>query len=403
MTRTRTAIIIGGGIAGPTAALALHRAGIDATVYEAHTTGADGVGAFLTLAANGIDALRVIDADEGALAAGFATPTITLRSCSGKRRGEARTGGTLADGTVSHTLKRGDLYRALHRAAAARDIRVELGRRLVAAESNGVGVRARFADGREARADMLIGCDGINSTVRRIVDPRAPQPTYAGLLNTGGYARGVQVNSTPGGYEMIFGKRAFFGYAAAPTGQVWWFANLPHRQEPTSEELAEAAGERLRHRLLELFANDAGPATALIEATPELTRTHPIHTVSHLPLWQQERMIVLGDAAHAPSPSSGQGASLAIEDAVLLAKCLQQAAATEEAFARLEALRRPRVKRIIKWAARVNSSKAAGPVGRAIRDAVMPTVLRLTADNKAQRQIHDYRIDWDPGAPDTTH
>jgi len=91
MTRTRTALIIGGGIAGPAAAMALQKAGLDPVVYEAHPTGADGVGVFLTLASNGIDALRVLDADKAAVAAGFPTPRITLRSGTGKRLGESRT------------------------------------------------------------------------------------------------------------------------------------------------------------------------------------------------------------------------------------------------------------------------------------------------------------------------
>jgi 2-polyprenyl-6-methoxyphenol hydroxylase-like FAD-dependent oxidoreductase len=85
MTHTRTARVIGGGIAGPAAAIALQKVGIDPVVYEAHPTGADGIGVFLTLASNGVDALRALDVDRPALAAGFSTPAITLRSHTGKR------------------------------------------------------------------------------------------------------------------------------------------------------------------------------------------------------------------------------------------------------------------------------------------------------------------------------
>jgi FAD-dependent urate hydroxylase len=109
-------------------------------------------------------------------------------------------------------------------------------------------------------------------------------------------------------------------------------------------------------------------------------------------------MIVIGDAAHAPSPTSGQGASLSIEDAVMLAKCLRDLPDPQAAFARFEAARRPRVERIIKWAARINNSEAAGPVARVFRDAMLPTVMKMTADNKALKQTYDYHIDWD--APD---
>jgi FAD-dependent urate hydroxylase len=77
MTTPRTALVIGAGIAGPVAAMALCKAGIQPTVYEAHRGGAEGIGTFLTIASNGIGALRAIGADETALAAGFPT----RRSC----------------------------------------------------------------------------------------------------------------------------------------------------------------------------------------------------------------------------------------------------------------------------------------------------------------------------------
>jgi FAD-dependent urate hydroxylase len=120
MTHTRTALIIGGGIAGPSAAMALQKAGIESVIYEAHPTGADGVGVFLTLGTNGVDALRVLGAAGPALAVGIPTPAITLRSATGKRLGESRNGQSLPDGTTSQTIKRADLYRVLHEEASRR-------------------------------------------------------------------------------------------------------------------------------------------------------------------------------------------------------------------------------------------------------------------------------------------
>jgi FAD-dependent urate hydroxylase len=398
MTQRSIALIIGAGIAGPATAMALQKAGIDAVVHEAHPTDAEDVGVFLTVGSNGVDALRVLGVDRPVLAAGFPTPAITLRSGNGKRLGESRTGHTLPDGTTSQTIKRADLYRVMREEALARGIRIEHGKRLVDAQDTGEGVRAVFADGSEAVGDLLIGCDGVHSAVRRIIDPAAPAPTYAGLLTTGGYARGVQVEAEPGGYEMIFGRRAFFGYASAPGGEVWWFANVPRPDEPAAGEAKASPDGDWRRLLLELYRDDAGPAVALIEATPEIMPISPIHSIPHLPTWHRGRMIVIGDAAHAPSPTSGQGASLAIEDAVVLAQCMRDLPSPEAAFARYEAARRRRVERIIKWAARINSSKAAGPVTAAIRDALLPVILGLTADAKAQRRIYDHHIDWDAPA-----
>lgn len=393
------ALVIGGGIAGPAAAMALHKAGIEAVVYEAHATSADGTGAFLTLATNGVNALRTLGADEPATTAGFATTANTMWSGTGKRLGTAAVSMTLADGTTGYTLKRADLYKALHDQAAGRGIRIEHGKRLVAAEPTRDGVRAKFADGTSADGDILVGCDGIHSTVRPSIDPNAPAPSYAGLINLGGYVRGVRTGAEPGTYHMIFGKRAFFGYAVAPDGEVWWFANVPEPTEPARGSLIGTSTSQWRQRLTGLFAGDAGPAAELIRATGHDLAASPVHAMPHLPTWHTDRIIVIGDAAHAPSPTSGQGASLAIEDAVLLAKCLRDLPTPIEAFTVFERLRRPRVEQIIKQAARINNNKAASGVARLLRDAMMPVMLplfvRFIANGKPGKQLYGYRIDWE--------
>ena len=393
-TAVQTAAIIGGGIAGAAAALALAKAGITPVVYEAYAGTAEGVGVFLTVATNGIDALRVLDAAGPVLDMGFPTPAITLRSGTGKRLGATPTGYPLSDGTVSHTITRADLYNGLQELVRDRGIRVEHSKRLVDAIDTGHGVRADFADGTTASADLLVGCDGVHSTVRKLIDSRAPAPHFEGLVTTGGYATGVAAGIPGDGYEMIFGKRAFFGYAADSDGQVWWFANLPWQPEPPHTELRAITQDERRRLLLEAFADDAGPACALIDAAKEIGPFSAIHTLPRLGSWHRGRMIVIGDAAHAPSPTSGQGASLSVEDAVQLALCLRDVPEPDPALSRFEALRRPRVEPIVRWAARFNSSKAAGPVGRVIRDAMLPAALRMAAGSKAQRQIFNYHLDW---------
>jgi len=401
MTHTRTALVIGGGIAGPAAAMALQKAGIQATVYEAYENTAQGIGAFLTIASNGIDALRTIGADGLALSAGFPTPRIMLRSGTGKNLGTVGTGLSLPDGTTSHTLKRAALYDAIHDEATSRGIVVHHGKRLIDAEQTSDGVRAVFEDGSDATGEVLIGADGVRSVVRRLIDPNAPAPTYIGLVNLGGYARGVSVDAEPGSYTMIFGKQAFFGYALAPGGEVWWFANVPRGDEPARGEVEAVTAHEWQRRLAELYAEDAGPAVQLVQAsdTADIMQASPTHSVPHLPAWHAGRMIVIGDAAHAPTPTSGQGASLSIEDGVLLAKCLRDLPDVQRAFARFEALRRPRAERIIKQAARINSSKAAGPVARVFRDAMLPVILKMTANSKQVNEVYRYHIDWDGPVP----
>jgi FAD-dependent urate hydroxylase len=317
-----------------------------------------------------------------------------LRSTTGKHLGTARTGLSLPDGTTSHTMKRADLYQAIHDEATARGIAIEHGKRLVDAEPAGDGVRAIFEDGTDATGEVLVGADGVHSAVRRLIDPNAPAPTYVGLVNLGGYARGVPVDAQPGSYTLIFGKQAFFGYLLAPDGEVWWFANVPRRDEPAHGEVEAIPAEQWRHRLAELYANDAGPAVRLVAASEIASKASSIHSIPHLPRWHRGRMVVIGDAAHAPTPTSGQGASLAIEDAVVVAKCLRDLPDPQQAFARFEALRRPRVERIIKVAARINSNKTARPLTRVVRDAVLPVILRITTNSKQVNQQYRYHIDW---------
>jgi FAD-dependent urate hydroxylase len=102
--------------------------------------------------------------------------------------------------------------------------------------------------------------------------------------------------------------------------------------------------------------------------------------------------VPIGDAPHAASPSSGQGASLAVESAVQLSRCLRDLP-YQQALARYKEPRRKRVERIIAAAAHTNSNKAAGPVARVVRDRLMPVTMKLTRPEKATWQ-YDHHIDW---------
>jgi 2-polyprenyl-6-methoxyphenol hydroxylase-like FAD-dependent oxidoreductase len=396
-----SALIIGAGVAGPVTAMALQQAGIDATIYEAYPRGADTAGVFLTLQINGISALRAIGADHAIAGLGFATPAMRFSSGSGKHLGTVHTGGTLADGTQSQTLKRSDLYRALRDEALRRGARVIYDKRLVDARAERGGVTAIFADGTRAHGDLLIGCDGIRSRVRSAIDPAAPRARYVPVLNIGGYAPGLfpgaRSEAVTGDYHMIFGKRAFFGYAVAPDGTAWWFANPPRKDEPSDDELAAMSSDEWRAWLLDLFAVDHSPAVDIIRATPDPLRGWATYDIPSVPTWHNDTMVVIGDAAHATSPSSGQGASMAIEDAVVLAKCLRDLPTVAEAFAAYEILRRERVEKVVAAGARSSSTKVAGPIGRVFRDLAMPFFLRKVAGDGtgSLAWLHQHRIDWD--------
>ncbi|HEY6581330.1 MAG TPA: FAD-dependent monooxygenase [Rubrobacter sp.] len=395
MTRAKKALVVGGGIAGPVAAMALQRAGLDSVVYEAYAGGADDAGAFLTFASNGLDALRTIDAHHLVSEKGFPTPRMEIQSGTGKHLGAIPNGGTLPDGTVSQTLKRSDLYRTLRDEAVRRGVRVEHGKRFVDAGITSDGsVVARFEDGTEAEGDFLVGADGIHSRTRRIIDTSAPGARYIPVLNIGGYASGVRAPAEPGTFRMVFGKRAFFGYAIHPSGEVWWFANPPRPDEPSRAELAATSNEQWRKMLTDLFAEDDTPAVEIINHTPGELSGWATYDLPSVPTWHRGPMVIVGDAAHATAPSSGQGASMAIEDAVVLARCLRDLPDVEQAFVAYELLRRARVERIVAHGARTSNSKAAGPVGRVIRDMMMPMILKRVANGGSLAWMHAYHIDW---------
>jgi 2-polyprenyl-6-methoxyphenol hydroxylase-like FAD-dependent oxidoreductase len=389
-------LIIGGGIAGPVTAMALQRAGIDSTVYEAYDRGSDGVGAFLTLAINGLEALRVLDLHDLVCDLGMDTPRMHISNGRGRPLASFR--------QRSRTVRRADLYEALRDEALRRGVRVEHGKRLADASITPDWVRAVFADGTTAEGDLLIGADGLRSRTRTIIDPGAPRARHVGLLNTGGFAQKVTVPGEPGTAYFIFGRRCFFGYLIHPNGEVWWFANPPSPREPTPEELAAVTPAQWRARLTELFTDDVGPMLDIIKATDQILAGWNTYDFPTVPKWFNERMVIIGDAAHATSPSSGQGASMAIEDAVVLAKCLRDipspsgasgASGARDAFAAFERLRRDRVERIVAQGKRNGDGKAPGVAGAFVRDLVLPVIMRQMARKNSLAWMYDYRISWD--------
>ncbi|GAA2383361.1 NAD(P)/FAD-dependent oxidoreductase [Dactylosporangium salmoneum] len=394
MAGIHNAIVIGGGIGGPVAAMALQKAGIEATVYEAYDGTADGVGGALSIAPNGRTALAAIDAELEAAVAAAGRPMrgMVMQSWTGKRLGEF---GDLPGLPGQLLVWRSDLYRTLYAEAVRRGVRIEHGKRLTGLTDDAAEGRvvARFADGTTAAGDVLVGADGIRSTVRGLIDPSAPQPRYAGLLGFGARSGGEGLEDTAGKMHMVFGKRAFFGYVVAPD-ESGWFANLPHKTPMSAAEAKAVGAQEWLRRLAEVFAEDRTPAARMIRHTaPEdLVITGGMEDIPSVPVWHSGRVVLLGDAAHPTSPSSGQGASLAMESGVQLARCLRDLPVAQ-AFAAYEGLRRERVERIIKMAARTNSDKAAGPVARVLRDLLMPLAMRFVDPAKFTWQF-DHPIDW---------
>lgn len=398
-TTEKKALIIGGGIGGPTAAMALQHAGIEATVYEAYDRPVDSVGLFLNIASNGLDVLKTLNAHAPVIENAFPAPRMVMWSGTGKRLGEVANGVRLPDGTVSVIVKRGVLQRVLADEAMSRGIKIEYGKRVTDFEVASDGVVARFEDGTQEHGDLLIGADGMYSRTRRILDPSAPKPTYTGLLSMGGFAHSSRIAPTPETQHFIFGERAFFGYLVKPSGDVYWFANLHRSDEPSRKELAGTSSKEWKRHLLDLFSGDIELIGEIIETTQSEIGVYPIHDIPTMATWHRGPVALIGDAVHAVSPNAGQGASLAMEDALVIAKCLREIPNTEGAFASYERLRRERAEKVVAYSRRIGNSKIAGPIDRWVRDLVLPFALKHFANSDSHTWLYTYHIDWDEKVP----
>jgi 2-polyprenyl-6-methoxyphenol hydroxylase-like FAD-dependent oxidoreductase len=195
---------------------------------------------------------------------------------------------------------------------------------------------------------------------------------------------------------MIFGKRAFFGFTVHPSGEIWWFANPPSKEEISRSELSAMTTEDWKSRLIDLFAADNSPAAPIIQATTEDISASNAYDMPPVRRWHRDRMIIIGDAAHAASPSSGQGASMAMEDAIVLAICLRDLGSPDSAFTRFEQLRRKRVEMVVAEGAKFSNQKAPGYIGRQFRDLLMPVFLKRVAGsgNQSLAWLFEYHVNW---------
>ncbi|MEU6671965.1 NAD(P)/FAD-dependent oxidoreductase [Streptomyces sp. NPDC046727] len=333
-------LVIGGGIAGTAAALGLHKAGFDVTVFEAHPDTAEDIGAFLTLASNGMRALAELDATDAVTAIGFPLTSLRLLDSEGAEVMHGPLGESEDPALRYRCLRRGELNAALQGEAVRRGIRLRHGARLVSVTDGPDEVTARFADGTTATGDLLIGADGLNSTVRRLVLPEV-RPVYAGQRVYYGYTGTAPVSGPDGAITMVRGSGTAFGYAVSPAGETYWFARAGGDPLPVGAPAEPSAV--LREQLLTLLRKDATPAAGLVEASAGAIM---VTNATELPLgtgWHAGRVLLVGDAAHAASPATGQGASMALEDAVVLAKALRDLPGPAAAFAGYERHRRPRV------------------------------------------------------------
>jgi 2-polyprenyl-6-methoxyphenol hydroxylase-like FAD-dependent oxidoreductase len=384
--------IVGAGIGGMALAIALKRRGLSPVVIEKRSAvQLRGDGLFLTLAPNGINALRGLGLAEQVIAGGLATNGLAIFNERGKRIGLMDYAAhAQAFGAPSATIKRGVLGAVLLNAALKAGVDLRFGVELNAITDDGSEVTVDF-DGASQRFDAVIGCDGLRSTVRRLVFPDLPQPVYSGLIGNGGVVDLPEIPPTDGVMNMTFGTKAFFGYQKEGDGPVLWFNTYPAPESavgPVSDPAAYARFVQSLHR------DDPLDNYRIISAVTAIERTYPVYDMPELPRWTAGRVILMGDAAHAVAPHSGQGASMALEDALVLAACLD-ADDVEAAAVRFFALRRQRTQTAIALGRQTGSQKHAQSwLALRLRDLILPLVMPLCV--RAQERLFRFRADLTP-------
>jgi 2-polyprenyl-6-methoxyphenol hydroxylase-like FAD-dependent oxidoreductase len=319
--------IIGGGIGGVAAAVALHQVGINAVVYERAPRLRE-VGVGMMLWPNATRVLRDLGLLEQVLARSGPNTHFLVRASGG----EVLMNIALGDFDVPAVCaRRSDLLAVLIAALPPECVR--LGREFHHLEQAVDKVRIHFAGGVVKEHDAVIGADGIRSRVRSGLFP-ASDPIYRGYTVWRGMASYDGSAATPGANSETWGAGHRFGILNSGQGRFTWYATA----NGPSDHPDSPCGRK--HELRQTFASWHDPIPELIETTDEADiLKNGAYDLARLRRWGDRRVTLLGDAAHSCTPNLGQGGGLALEDALVLAKCVEKGTSLEAALRRYESLR----------------------------------------------------------------
>ena len=384
-------IIIGCGIAGPTLAMALQKCGIKSIIYDSQKSPDDSRGLFLYLGPNGVNILKTLGIENKIREGGYLCSKSVFEKHNGDTFAHLDEANFERDfGASSIVIKRSKMQKIMRDYAESCGIKIEWGKKLENIEDGKNTVTAHFADGTFVSGDCIVGCDGLHSRTRKIIFPDSSLPRYSGHIAVGSITAN-QTKQPQNELTFHFGKKAYMIYFVNSDNEAMWAVHLQIKGDSLSE-IKDISSEEWQHKVYGLFDKDIRYIGDLIKNQNNLAKI-PLYDIEFLPTWHKGMVCLVGDSAHATTPHAGQGASMAMESALTLAKCLRDIADTKEAFVKYQNLRKSRAEKMITLARRNGEMfTMTNPAGKWFRNIIMSAMMKRWSTK--MDEIYGYKVDW---------